>query len=139
MPRNLTGSVLATVLLLAAGAALASGYTTSVDVHLDVEADLQNDTRWEISSAISRPDDGSGACGHRRDFIFTCGWYDDSDATGSGPRWVCSASNNSVGWPKNPGRSPATIDASGWYTFRHSFRDDGLGVLAVDMEILQGE
>lgn len=136
MLRSLLTPVLATGLVLSAGAALASGYTTSVDVYLDVEAELQNDTRWEISSAISRPDDGSGSCGHRRDFIFTCGWYDDDDATGSGPRWVCSASNNSVGWPKNPGRSPFTIDESGWYTFRHSFRDDGLGVLAVDMEIL---
>ena len=136
MLRKFSIAALAAALLLPAGAVFASGYTTSIDVYLDVDADLSNDTRWEISSAINTADDGSGACTHRRDYIFTCGWYDDSDITGSGPRYVCSASNNSVGWPKNPGRMPVTLEESGWYTFRHDFHDDGLGVLAVDMEIL---
>jgi len=47
-----------------------------------------------------------------------------------------SASNNSGGWPANPARDPLTISASGWYTFEHIFYDDGTGVLAVDMRVL---
>ena len=49
-----------------------------------------------------------------------------------------SASNNSPGWPANPGRDPVTVSTTGWYTFQHSFRDDG-GVLAVDMSVLDDE
>jgi hypothetical protein len=30
---------------------------------------------------------------------------------------------------------PLTINAEGWYTFEHRFRDDGFGVLAVDLTI----
>ena len=30
---------------------------------------------------------------------------------------------------------PYTITAEGWYTFEHRFRDNGFGVLAVDLTI----
>lgn len=103
------------------------GYTTSIDVYLDMSvADGTNDLRFDWSSAISKPD-GT----HRRDFIFNVG----TDPTTSG-QFVMSASNNTPGWPANPGRDPFTVSTSGWYTFQHTFRDAGSGVLAVDMRVL---
>ena len=38
-------------------------------------------------------------------------------------------------FPKNPGRMPYTIIVEGWFTFEHRFRDNGFGVLAVDLTI----
>jgi hypothetical protein len=111
----------------------AGGYTTSVDVYLNVETGDPNDTRFDWSSAINNP-----AGNHRRDFVFNAGFYNDSDLTGSGPRFVISASNNagrSNAFPKNPGRNPISITATGWYTFEHRFYNVGLGVLAVDLRI----
>jgi hypothetical protein len=110
----------------------AGGYTTSVDVYLNVGAGNANDTRFDWDSAINMPD-GT----FRRDFIFNAGFYNDSDGTGSGPRFVISASNNSSpgsAYPKNPGRDPFTIVATGWYTFEHHFNNIG-GVLAVELRI----
>jgi hypothetical protein len=43
----------------------AGGYTTSVDVYLNVEASVPNDTRFDWSSAVNDP-----AGIHRRDFVF---------------------------------------------------------------------
>jgi len=117
------------------------GYTTSVDIYLDIvppyTTDLltpyPNDTRFDWTSAISTP-----SCGHRRDFVFNAGFYTDTDTTGAGPRFVISASNNAGrgnSFPKNPGRDPFTINVEGWYTFEHRFRDNGAGVLAVDLTI----
>lgn len=115
------------------------GYTTSIDIYLDISAPYMNgtgyanDTRFDWSSAIGTPQ-----CGHRRDFVFNAGFYTDTDATGTGPRFVISASNNAgrgSSFPKNPGRMPCTITVEGWYTFEHRFRDNGFGVLAVDMTI----
>ncbi len=112
----------------------ANGYITSVDIYLNLAATSTNDTRFDFTSAINQP---SGP--HRRDFAFNAGFYNDSDVTGSGPRFVVSASNNtnrSGAFPKNPGRSPFTITATGWYTFLHTFRNNGSGILAVDLSIL---
>ena len=117
------------------------GYTTSVDVYLDIAppylngglTPYANDTRFDWSSAISTP-----GCAHRRDFVFNAGFYTDTDTTGAGPRFVISASNNATrsgAFPKNPGRMPFTINVEGWYTFEHRFRDNGFGVLAVDLTI----
>jgi hypothetical protein len=112
----------------------ATGYTTKLDVYLDVESGVANDTRFDWSSAMSTP-----AGGHRRDFIFNAGFYNDTDATGDGPRYVISASNNggrSGAFPKNPARDPLTITETGWYTLQHTFYDNGSGVLAVDLSVL---
>jgi hypothetical protein len=117
------------------------GYTTTVDIYLDISPPYMtgsltpypNDTRFDWSSAINTP-----SCVHRRDFVFNAGFYTDIDATGAGPRFVISASNNATrsgAFPKNPGRMPYTISAEGWYTFEHRFRDNGGGVLAVDLTI----
>ncbi len=112
----------------------ANGYTTSVDVYLNTAGGAANDTRFDWDSAIS---DTSG--GFRRDFLFNGGFYNDSDSTGSGPRFVFTASNNAgrgSSFPKNPGRDPFSITTTGWYTFQHHFYDNGTGVLAVDLSIL---
>ena len=113
-----------------------NGYITKVDVYLDLSATSTNDTRFDFSSAIN---DAAGS--HRRDFVFNAGFYNDSDATGSSPRFVISASNNasrSGAYPKNPGRNPFSITTSGWYTLQHKFYDAGGGVLAVDLSIIDG-
>lgn len=110
----------------------AGGYTTSIDVYLNVGGDYANDTRFDWSSAIGDPNGG-----FRRDFVFNVGFYNDSDATGTGPRFVISASNNgdrSGAYPKNPGRDPVAITTSGWYTFQHQFSSEN-GVLTVNLII----
>jgi hypothetical protein len=110
------------------------GYTTRIAVYLDVAANA-NDTRFDWSTAIN---DATG--NHRRDFVFNAGFYNDADAlTGSGPRFVVSASNNasrSGAFPKNPGKAPFTITTSGWYTLQHEFYAGPGGVLKVDMSII---
>ena len=119
------------------------GYTTSVDIYLDIwpPYDLslmpyQNDTRFDWSSAVSTPQ-----CGHRRDFVFNAGFYTDADTTGSGPRFVISASNNATrsgANPRNLARDPFTIYLEGWYTFEHRFYavpPTPGGVLHVDLTI----
>ena len=115
------------------------GYTTSLDIYLDILPPYMNgtgyvnDTRFDWTSAIGTPQ-----CGHRRDFVFNAGWYNDVDATGAGPRFVISASNNAgsgSSFPKNPGRMPYTIYVEGWYTFEHRFRDNGAGILTVDLTL----
>jgi hypothetical protein len=117
------------------------GYTTSVDIYLDISPPYMtgslmpypDDTRFDWTSAIGTPQ-----CDHRRDFVFNAGFYTDTDTTGTGPRFVISASNNAgrgSSFPKNPGRMPYTILVEGWYTFEHRFRDNGSGVLAVDLTI----
>lgn len=109
----------------------AGGYTTSVDVYLNVDAGNANDTRFDWSSAIGTP-----GLTFRRDFVFNAGFYNDTDATGSGPRFVINASNNATrsgAFPKNAGSF--SITTTGWYTFEHHFYNAGLGVLAVDLRI----
>jgi hypothetical protein len=117
------------------------GYTTSVDIYLDISPPYMNgglipypnDTRFDWSSAINTPN-----CVHRRDFVFNAGFYTDVDFTGAGPRFVISASNNATrsgAFPRNSARMPYTINVEGWYTFEHRFRDNGFGVLAVDLTI----
>lgn len=102
------------------------GYRTSIAIYLDMSVATGNDVRFDWSSAIS---DQSG--NHLRDFIFNVG-TDPSAAH----QFVMSASNNAPGWPANPDRTPLTVSTSGWYTFQHTFRDNGSGILAVDMKVL---
>jgi Right handed beta helix region len=103
------------------------GFTTSVDVYLDVACPA-DDTRFDWTSAVS---DSSG--GFHRDFVFNAGCY-----TTGGNHFTISASNNAgrgSSYPANPGRSPIDISTSGWYTLKHRFYNDG-GVLAVDLSIV---
>ncbi|MCA9054177.1 MAG: hypothetical protein KDA75_10095 [Planctomycetaceae bacterium] len=114
----------------------AGGYLTSVDVFLNVDGGFANDTRLDYTSAIS-----TTAGNHLRDFVFNLGFYSASDLTGPGAgtnRFIISASNSAGranSFPKNPGRSPISIDQTGWYTFEHMFRDNGIGILEVELSI----
>jgi hypothetical protein len=111
----------------------AGGYTTSVDVYLNVGAGNANDTRFDWSSAVNDP-----AGSHRRDFVFNAGFYNDSDATGTGNRFVINASTNATrsgAFPKNSGSF--SITTTGWYTFEHHFYKIAGGVLAVDLRITE--
>ncbi len=111
------------------------GYKTRIDVYLNSLGGWANDTRFDWSSAINTTNPTPT---HRRDFVFNVGFYNDVDATGSGPRFVITVSNGSGrsnSNPKNPARAPQAIVAPGWYTFEHSFRNSGGGVLAVDYTI----
>lgn len=116
----------------------AGGYMTSIDIYLDVDAGFANDTRLDFSSAINTP-----AGTHRRDFVFNLGFY--NDATGPGAdsdRFVVSVSNNAGrgnSFPKNPDRDPIAISETGWYTFEHAFRDDGSGILEVELSIYDAD
>jgi hypothetical protein len=97
-----------------------------------MNAGYANDTRFDWTSAISTP-----AGGHRRDFVFTGGFYNDATGPGAGQnRFVFSASNNTPGWPKNPDRDPIAVTTTGWYTLQHRFFDSGAGILAVEMSVL---
>jgi hypothetical protein len=112
-------------------------YTTSVDVYLDMEAGMANDTRFDFTSAINNT---SGA--HRRDFAFNGGFYNAGDLGGPGGatnRFVFSGSNSTGranSFPKNPMRDPVSVDQTGWYTLTHEFRDNGLGILEVELSLL---
>ncbi len=112
-------------------------YTTSVDVYLDMEAGMANDTRFDFTSAINGSD-GS----FRRDFVFNAGFYDSTDVEGPGAgtnRFIFTASNNAGranSFPKNPARDPVSVDQTGWYTLMHEFRDNGLGILEVELSLL---
>ena len=107
------------------------GYKTSIDIYLDMsQATGSNDLRFDWSSAISNTSVSPTA--HRRDFIFSVGTSTTAN------QFVMSASNNAPGFPANPGNDPFMVSASGWYTFQHTFRDNGAGVLAVDLKVLSG-
>jgi hypothetical protein len=113
-----------------ASATFGGGFTTSLDIYL--KFGTTNDTRFDWDTAIS---DNSG--NFLRDFVFNAGFYNDTDGTGSGNRFVISASNNAGranAFPKNPGRDPFTILTEGWYTFTDTFSDVG-GQLVDTMSI----
>lgn len=122
------------------------GYTTEVDVYLDVGwAGGKIDYRFDWSSAIN-----NSAGGFKRDFVFNVGtpinpldppgfWMNAStNATRSGafPQNPCPAPNT----PPNGCRTPVEITQSGWYTFRHRFYSRNVGgtkYLAVDFSVLK--
>jgi hypothetical protein len=117
----------------------AGGYKTSVAIYLDpaglAAASTPNDTRFDWDSAISHSD-----CGFGRDFVFNAGYYNDSVAPGSGPRFVIAGGNNAgrgSSYPKDPGHDPFTITTTGWYLFEHVFSDNG-GVLKGTLLIRDG-
>src|SRR5712691_8517785 len=117
------------------------GYRTQIDIYLDVDwAASHTDARFDFSSAINM-----STGGFLRDFVFNTGTNRTSDPGPAG--FFINASTNafrSGAFPENMCPSPSAapnvcrmpvhITTSGWYTFRHTFRDDG-GFLAVDMDI----
>ena len=103
----------------------AGGYTTSADIYLDTAAATGGARLFfDWSSATSNTSGGYG-----RDFIFNVG----TDGTNG---FVVTASNNAGGNPASSGRILEPITTSGWYTFQHRFYNNGTGVLAADLSIL---
>ena len=115
------------------------GYLTQLDIYMDVAwAGTHPDTRFDWISAINK-NDGT----HLRDFVFNVGTTPtgfvvqsstNSMRSGANPYSPCPAPNQFN--PPNTCRPPASITASGWYTFRHTFRDNA-GSLSVDFDIVQ--
>ena len=117
------------------------GYRTQIDIYLDVAwAAAHSDARFDFSYAMSRSD-GT----FLRDFVFNAGTNRTNDPGPAG--FFINASTNatrsgafpqntcpSPSAPPNVCRAPVHITTSGWYTFRHTFRDDS-GFLAVDLDI----
>jgi hypothetical protein len=103
------------------------GYTTSVDIYLDVTwASTHLDKRFDWASAVNNT---SGS--HQRDFVFNAG----TEPTG----FVISGSNNSTrcgAFPGNPGNLPVHVMVSGWYTFEHTFTGVTGGPLTVFMRVV---
>jgi hypothetical protein len=111
-----------------------------VDIYLDVAwAATHLDYRFDWDSSIN---DNMGS--FLRDFVFNAG----TQLAGA-PGFYVNASTNATrsgAFPENPCPSPSTppntcrapvfINVSGWYTFRHTFRNEA-GSLAVDFDIFQ--
>jgi hypothetical protein len=123
------------------------GYLTQVDIYLDVTwADGHRDYRFDWSSAINT-NAPTTPPSFLRDFVFNAGTSLPLEPAGF---WINSSTNafRSGAFPENPCpnppnpppamacRAPVFINTSGWYTFRHTFRDDA-GSLAVDFDIFQ--
>jgi hypothetical protein len=110
-----------------------AGFKTDIWVYLNMTpAGAANDTRFDWTTAIGMPD-----CGFRRDFVFNFGFYNDSVAPGSGPRFVVSGSNNAGrpnSDPRNSGRNPFAITTTGWYKLEEVFENDG-GTLKVTLSV----
>jgi hypothetical protein len=132
------------------------GYTTQVDVYLDVAYAKANPdsyagniacltanamdtscngTRFDFSSAIN--DSGGNFL---QDYVFNVGTGDPAQPNPcSSPSggFVVAASTNafrSGASPYDLGHDPFCVATSGWYTFKHTFKDVG-GSLQVLMEI----
>ena len=103
------------------------GYTTSVDIYLDMTKAIGGNRQFDWSSAPYSNAPGSDGFG--RDFIFTVG--EKPSAPGS---FIMSVGNNAPGVLAN-GANPLTVSKSGWYTFKHEFKSNG-GVLSVDMTVV---
>jgi hypothetical protein len=126
------------------------GYTTQVDVYLDAAYAQANPdsyggnaclltsasdpsckgTRFDYTSAINN---SSGS--FLRDFGFTVGTGSSTLSPGCSG-WVANAGTNVFRTGATPYSAGAQcIATTGWYTFRHTFRDVS-GGLVVDMDIL---
>ena len=116
------------------------GYLTQVDIYLDVNwAASHPDSRFDWDSSIN---DNTG--NFRRDWVFNVG----TQLPLQSPHFIIQSSTNAFrsganpntpcpnpATPPNSCRPPLIITTSGWYTFRHTFHDDGSGFLAVDFDI----
>ncbi len=101
-------------------------WTAEVDVYLDPK--WEAGTGFDYSVAANGSDDK-----HQRDFVFHV-TKDSSEG-----ELLVGASNNSSFSPReNLEELPnhAVVTDAGWYTLRHTFRDQG-GVLAVDLELVK--
>lgn len=125
------------------------GYRTQLDIYFDVAwAANHPDARFDFSSAINS-NAPTNPPTFRRDFVFNVSTKDplenpgdpegfriqsstNANRSGANANFPCPAPSN---MPYNSCRPPAFITSSGWYTFRHTFRDGGDGYLDVDFDI----
>jgi hypothetical protein len=125
------------------------GYRTQLDIYFNVAwAANHPDARFDFSSAINT-NDPTNPPTFRRDFVFNVSTKDplenptdpagfriqsstNAGRSGANPNFPCPDPSNV---PYNSCRPPAFITSSGWYTFRHTFRDGGDGYLDVDFDI----
>lgn len=107
------------------------GYTTAVRIYLDPGAGWANDTRFSFTSAVS-----NSAGEHLRDFGFNAAFYNDATGPGAGTDRILVNVSNGIGrGNSNPKDANVIISSAGWYTFEHSFQDNGSGVLAVTLTV----
>ena len=120
------------------------GYRTQLDMYLDVSwAASHPDARFDFSSAINT-NAPTNPPTFRRDFVFNVGTQlpldpahfriqssTNAGRTGANPNFPCPDPSA----PPNYCRLPLIITTSGWYTFRHTFRDGGDGYLDVDFDV----
>lgn len=102
------------------------GFTTEVDVYLDMALADGSDKGFDFSSAVNNTDGD-----HRRDFIF----HLETNASNPGT-WLVNASNNAPGDPSGSGDS-VEISETGWYTLQAYFHDNGSGELEVTMNVIK--
>jgi hypothetical protein len=118
------------------------GYKTQADIYLDVAwASSHLDYRFDWDSSINN---NSG--NFLQDYVFNAGTNPTPTLLSPAGFFVNASTNatRSGAFPENPCpdpstspnacRTPVLITQSGWYTFRHTFRDQG-GSLAVDFDI----
>jgi hypothetical protein len=121
----------------------ANGDLTQLDIYLDTgwaatHADYRFD--WDSALGLAKGCTAANPFGcFLQDYIFSVG---TAPQNGRGPAcsddnkyFVVSVGNNSPGDPEG-GANPICITASGWYTFRQTFRPDINGNLEVDFAIL---
>ena len=98
-----------------------NGYTTSVDIYLDMSQNTAEgtDLRFDWTSAPFSNDPASG--GYGRDFVFNVGTNAGRSRQVPGERQ--QQRRLAAGDPVP--ESAITISESGWYTFKHDFRNDG--------------
>lgn len=111
------------------------GFTSSIDIYLNVAGGWHNDTRFAWDTAIS-----NNTGGFLRDFVFNAGYYTAGNPLNHAAQngFTIDAENNTGragAYPSNPHYDPYTITSSGWYTFKESFFNNG-GQLGVAMSIL---
>jgi hypothetical protein len=90
-----------------------------------------NGTRFDYTSAIN-----NNLGNHLRDFGFVVGTGQPGNlCTG----WTVNAQQNvnrNNAFPDDASKSPACITGTGWFTFKHSFFENGAGNLEVLMQII---
>lgn len=110
------------------GTTFGQGFVVTQDFYLDTSWD--NNLGFDFAVSVNEPDGTT----HQRDFIWHVGVYEGE--------LLINASNNSD-WRYNSykllnenGGQYYTVTESGWYTFQTVFYDNGEGILAVDLNLL---
>ena len=108
------------------------GYTAEWDGTWSSEVDVYLDPAWEAGAGFDYSVAANGSNGaHKRDFIVHLAKDADTNTL------LVGASNNTDNKPRTDleTRPHAEITEAGWYTVRHTFRDNA-GVLAVDIDLV---